>query len=170
MVKSRRQFMTWTASMATLWLSGCAATANKIAVPYAIHFHGSENQNLSAQGEASPIQVQVYQLKAKDRFEAADYFGLQQQADELLGDQLLAYDSLMVQPEQTQQLESAGHVEARYVGIVAGYRELNQSQWRLVVPLPAAKSTNIYKFWQFSPSRSRLHVAVEKDRLQLVSV
>lgn len=160
--------MTWSASLAAVFLSGCAATANKIAVPYAIHFHGSSDQNPNAQNQAAPIQIMVFQLKAKDKFEAADYFGLQQQADALLGDQLLSQDALMLLPEAEQNIEAAGHVEARYVGIVAGFRELNQSQWRLVVPLPEAKSTNVYKFWQFSPSRSRLHIAVGKSDLRVM--
>ncbi|WP_269899907.1 type VI secretion system lipoprotein TssJ [Paenalcaligenes faecalis] len=168
MSKNRRQFMTLSVSAIALWLSGCAATENKLAIPYAVQLAGSAEQNPTAQGQAAPVQIMVYQLRAKDRFEAADYFSLQQQASTVLGDQLLAQDAVVIAPEETQLLASSGHVDARYLGIVAGYRDLNQSQWRLTVPLPAAKSTNIYKFWQFSPRQALVRIGVEKNQLHIL--
>jgi type VI secretion system protein VasD len=61
-----------------------------------------------------------------------------------------------------------GNAEARVVGVVAAYRELEQSKWRLLVSLPEAQNTNIYKVWQFSPNEETVKVAVKRDGLEEV--
>src|SRR3546814_10407219 len=51
------------------------------------------------------------------------------------------------------------------VGIVAAYRDLEKSHWRLVVPLPEALNTNSYKVWQFSPNEETIKVSVKANGL-----
>lgn len=154
--------------MTALVLSSCAATENKLAVPYQVRFQGTSVQNPNAQGHATPVQVTVYQLRAQEKFQQADYFALQQ-AEQYLGDQLLAKETLMVPPEGQEQFSSAGHIEARYLGVVAAYRDLDHANWRLLIPLPAARSTNIYKFWQFSPRQALLGISVNEQGLDVLS-
>lgn len=167
--KSRRYVLALFLSAGAYCLSGCAATENQLAIPYAIQLVGTADQNLTQQNQAAPLQITVFQLRAADRFEAADYFGLVQQPQQVLGDQLLGHEAVVVEPEQKQWVSSSGDVNARYVGVVAGYRDLNQSQWRLVMPLPEAKKTNIYKFWQFSPKQAEVRVVLTRQGLQLDS-
>lgn len=167
--KSRRYVLAFFLSAGAYWLSGCAATENQLAIPYAVQLVGTPEQNPTQQSQAAPLQITVFQLRAADRFEAADYFGLLQQPQQVLGDQLLGHEAVVVAPEQKRWITSTGDVNARYVGIVAGYRDLNQSQWRLVIPLPAAKKTNIYKFWQFSPKQAEVRVMLTRQGLQFDS-
>jgi len=54
------------------------------------------------------------------------------------------------------------------VGIVAAYRDLESSRWRLTVPLPEPQNTNIYKVWQFSPNEETVRVAVDGKGLRFV--
>lgn len=147
---------------------GCSSTASKRAVPYAIELYADPRVNPDANGRPSPIQVTVFELRSSSEFEARDYFTLQGDPQAALGKTLLDSDQVILQPGETRKVTHAGSVEARVVGIVAGYRDLENSQWRLTVPLPEAQNTNIYKFWQFSPNEETVRVSVDGKGLKFV--
>jgi len=149
--------------------AGCAATASKLAVPYEIRFHAAPDVNPDANGRPSPIQLTLYELKAPGAFQAADYFSLQGNARETLGADLLEVQRVTLRPGQQLELERPGHVEARALGIVAGYRDLDASNWRLLLDLPESRSTNIYKFWQFSPGGAEIELAVNQKGVAIIS-
>jgi type VI secretion system protein VasD len=149
-------------------LVGCAATASRLAVPYVVELHAMSDVNPASSGEASPIQLTVYELKSVSKFQSTGYFGLQDDARQALGDELLAVNRVILKPGQTEIISRPGDVNAKALGIVAGYRDLDASQWRKVVDLPDARSTNIYKFWQFSPGEKRIAIEVGKNGMTLV--
>ncbi len=136
-------------------LAGCSSTARQVPIPYAIVLSADPQVNPDINQRPSPIQVTVYELKSPGAFQSRDYFSLQADPQAALGKDLLNSDQVIVKPGETQMVERPGNPEARVVGIVAGYRDLEHSQWRLVIPLPEAQNTNIYKVWQFSPQRRK---------------
>lgn len=148
-------------------LAGCAATESKLAVPYVVELTAAEDVNSGGRHQPSPIKVTIYELKTTNAFELSDFFSLQKDAQEALGDQLLNVNSVILTPGKTERISAHGNVDAKVLGIVAAYRDLDNSQWRLAVDLPAARSTNIYKFWQFSPSAATIKVDVERAAVQL---
>ena len=148
--------------------AGCSSTAGRKAVPYAIELHADPGVNPDANGRPSPIQVTLYELRSPSEFEARDFFTLQGDPAAALGKTLLDTDQLILQPGQTQTISHAGSTEARVVGIVAAYRDLESSRWRLTVPLPEPQNTNIYKVWQFSPNEETVRVAVDGKGLRFV--
>lgn len=141
-------------------LTGCSSTARQVPIPYAIVLSADPQVNPDVNGRPSPIQVTVYELKSPGTFQARDYFALQGDAQAALGKDLLNSDQVILKPGDTQTVERPGNPDARVVGIVAGYRDLESSQWRLVIPLPEAQNTNIYKVWQFSPNEEKIQIAV----------
>ena len=147
---------------AALLLAACASTAKRVPVPYAISFTADAQVNPDTNGRPSPIQITVYELKSASTFKARDYFALQSNPQAALGAELLNTDQIILQPGQTEVIKHAGSVDAGAIGIVASYRDLEDSRWRLTVPLPEAKNTNIYKFWQFSPNEQTVQIAVDK--------
>src|SRR5690606_12880332 len=108
-------------------------------------------------------------LKTPGAFQAADYFSLQGKARETLGADLLDVQRLTLMPGQQLELARSGHVEARALGIVAGYRDLDASAWRLMLDLPKSRSTNIYKFWQFSPGGAEIELGVNQKGVTIIS-
>ena len=160
----------FTAVLFTSLLAGCAATESKLAVPYEITFEAADDVNPDASGRASPIQLTVYELKSAAGFQAADYFSLQNNPLETLGAELLDTQRITLRPGQSGSIARPGHIEATAVGIVAGYRDLDASSWRLLVDLPESRSTNIYKFWQFSPGGAQIEVEVSRNGLSVVSL
>lgn len=155
------------AGVVVLAVAGCASTASQLAVPYSIEFETAADVNPDARGRASPIRVQLFELKSDTAFQASDFFALQRDATKALGAELIKNEQLMLKPGERGQL-SGGSLQARVVGVVAEYRSLESNQWRIVVPLPEPKNTNIYKFWQFSPSKNRLRIAVKNGGLEVL--
>jgi type VI secretion system protein VasD len=72
--------------------------------------------------------VKVFQLGAVDKFEAADYFALSDSADATLGADLA--------PGDTKPYEGEFDPQTRFIGVIAGYRDIHQAQWRAVVEMP----------------------------------
>lgn len=150
-------------------LAGCAATASRLAVPYVVELQAMFDVNPNVNGAAAPVQVTVYELKSVGKFQSTGYFGLQGDAAQALGDELLATSRVILKPGTREVIIRPGDVNAKALGIVAGYRELDVSQWRMVVDLPESRSTNIYKFWQFSPGEQRISIEVGKHGMTLVA-
>jgi type VI secretion system protein VasD len=150
-------------------LSGCAATESKLPVPYALDFEADHGINPDSNGRPSPVQITVYELKSPAAFQATDYFALQADPSKALGADLLEVQRLTLQPGTPETLRRPGHVGAKALGIVAGYRDLDASQWRMLIDLPDSRSTNIYKFWQFSPGAARIKIQLDSHGMTLVS-
>ena len=149
-------------------LAGCSSTAKVVPAPYAIELRADPKVNLNASGRPSPVQVTVYELKSARAFESSDFFTLQADARAALGAELLNTEQVILKPGETKVLRYAGNPEARVVGVVAAYRDLEQSKWRLLVSLPEPQNTNIYKVWQLSPNEETVKVAVARSGLQEV--
>jgi len=146
-------------------LAGCSSTARRVPVPYAIELTVDKQVNPDVHGRPSPIQVTIYELSSSSAFESRDFFSLQSDPQAALGKELLNTDQAILRPGETKTLQYTGSADARMVGIVAAYRELEKSHWRLVVPLPEAQNTNIYKVWQFSPNEETIKVSVKDNGL-----
>ncbi|MHC8945852.1 type VI secretion system protein VasD [Advenella incenata] len=143
-------------------LAGCASTESKMAVPYIVELNADSQVNPNASGKPSPVKVTVYELKSTNAFDTADYFALMKDPRAVLGDQMLEVNSRIIKPGSTEEIKASGSTQAKALGIVASYRDLNNSQWRLVVDLPEAETTNFYKFWQFSPDEKRIRIDVQR--------
>ena len=146
----------------SLLLSACASTESKLAVPYVVELRAANNVNQSMGSRASPVKVTVFELKSSAAFERSDFFALQNNPQQALGDQLLDINSLILRPNGVDTIKGSGNIQAKVLGIIAAYRDINNSQWRLVLDLPEAKTTNFYKFWQFSPDEVRIVIDVNQ--------
>ena len=91
----------------------------------------------------SPVVVRVYQLKGSDKFTSADYFELSDDAAKALGPDLIKSEEHQLKPGEniTVALSVAG--DAKFVGVVAAFRNFRESQWRVVVPAPLKKNALI---------------------------
>lgn len=148
-------------------LAGCAASENKLAVPYVVELKASSTINRNDRGIATPVKITVYELKSSATFETADFFSLQQNPQQVLGEQLLEISSVMLRPGKTEVVRAMGNIQAKSLGVIAAFRDLNNSQWRMLIPLPEAETTNLYKFWHFSPGEARIVIDVDEKSINL---
>jgi len=152
-------------ALSALVMVGCSSTASRVAVPYAIELTADQKVNPDHNGRPSPVQVTIYELRSSSAFAARDFFALQSDPQVALGKELLNTDQVVLRPGETKTLHYPGNTEARMVGVVAAYRDLEKSQWRLAVELPEAQHTNIFKVWQFSPNEETIKIAVKDNEV-----
>jgi type VI secretion system protein VasD len=92
--------------------------------------------NPDANGRPSPIVVRVYQLKADDKFGSADFFALFDDDQKELGADLLGREEVELAPGEKKELQFAVKRDAKFVGVMAAYRDIRNSRWRVVKPAP----------------------------------
>ncbi|WP_434673120.1 type VI secretion system lipoprotein TssJ [Pseudomonas sp. R1-15] len=134
---------------AALMLTACAkdaaapqpeeAEANTAAVE--LHFHAIAGLNPGASGQPAPVRVRIFELKNAATFARADYFALAERAQATLGADLIDQDEVLIQPDQQLSLQRDLDPATRHIGILVGYRELDQSLWRTVMNVPARQYT-----------------------------
>jgi type VI secretion system protein VasD len=92
--------------------------------------------NPDYRGRPSPIVLIVFQLTAADAFQNADFFSLYDPDAAVLGGDLLDRSQMMLQPGDARPFEAEFDEEARYIGVVAAFRDIENAQWRGLVELP----------------------------------
>ncbi|MDX3905816.1 MAG: type VI secretion system lipoprotein TssJ [Pigmentiphaga sp.] len=147
--------------------AGCASTASQLPVPYTVRFTASKDVNPDSRGRPSPIRLQIFELKSATAFESSDFFALQGNASATLGAELIKNEQIMLRPGESADFSGGGNLQARQLGIVAEYRDLEANRWRVSIQLPEPRSTNFYKIWQFSPGKKELQVSVGNGGLDV---
>ncbi|MES9906484.1 MAG: type VI secretion system lipoprotein TssJ, partial [Sedimenticola sp.] len=102
-----------------------------------MNFLSSIHLNPNTQGQSSPIVVRYYELKSTAVFESSDYFDLTDPDKNLLANDLLGRDEIEVPPGTEQTVHRELDIATQFIGIVAAYRDLEQSRWRAVLPITA---------------------------------
>jgi len=120
-----------------LFLSACSssniftAAANVLVTPSTdLNFTVAKDVNPDLSGRPSPVFVTIFELSSRTIFDNQDFFSLYENAEIILGPDLLNKQEVELQPEQelTQKL----HLDenANYVGILVAYRDVDNSRWR----------------------------------------
>ena len=99
--------------------------------------------NPDQNGQALSVVVRVYQLKDKGRLETADYNAVLKSEKETLSDDILERQERIIQPGTQEMLEISANPLARYIGIVALFRNPAGDTWRKIVPVANAKTQKI---------------------------
>ena len=128
------------AAAATLLLAACAkdpaptpTVATKAAEPLVLHLQAIAGLNPGANGLPAPVRVRLYELKNAAVFARADYFALADHAQATLGSDLLDRDEVLVQPGEYRKVTRQLNPATRQLGLVVGYRALDQALWRDVI-------------------------------------
>jgi len=88
-------------------------------------------------GRPSPIVVRVYELKAVAAFNGADFFALYDKEQETIGGDLVGREEFLLQPSESRQYRRQFQPDTKFIGVIGAYRDLEQSRWRQVMPVPA---------------------------------
>ena len=101
--------------------------------------------NPAADGRASPIVLRIYQLKEDAKFNNATFFALFDSDQQTLGGDLLAREEVELNPGEQRQVEFEVAGEAKYVGVMAAYRDIRNAQWRAIQAAPKKGLLNLVK-------------------------
>ena len=99
--------------------------------------------NPDARGRPSPIVVRVYELKALGAFNTADFFSLFEKESEALGGELVGREEFDLRPAESRPYKRQLQPDTKFIGVVAAFRDLENSRWRQAAPVPAKKSVTI---------------------------
>jgi type VI secretion system protein VasD len=136
-----------TAALATLAACGGApAKEDKPPAPapvLRVEVAATADANRGPAGQALPIVVRLYELKAQGAFGGADFFSLYDREAKTLGGELIAREELTLTPGQTRQIVKPLDPQVRYLGVLGAFRDIDRADWRALVPLVAGKDNNL---------------------------
>jgi type VI secretion system protein VasD len=142
--RSTLLFKALSALIVLVLLPGCVAMS-----PYStmtklnLRLTGGEQLNLDLNGRPSPIVVRLVELKHPVAFENADFFSLYERAKESLSPDLVVSEELELRPGETLDLKLSIADGSRFVGVLAAYRDLEQTQWRYVLQITPVEQNNV---------------------------
>ena len=137
-------FKTLTAFATLVLLAGCSSLS-----PYSkvtkinLKLTGSDQLNPDLNGRPSPIVVRLFELKHPVTFENADFFSLYERAKESLNPDLVASEELELRPGETVEMKLKVEEGSLYVGVLAAYRDLPDTQWRHTVQITPLEVTEV---------------------------
>jgi type VI secretion system protein VasD len=99
--------------------------------------------NPDAHGRPSPIVVRVYELKALGAFNAADFFSLVDKESETLGGELVGREEYDLRPAEVKPYKRQLQPDTKFIGVVAAFRDLENSRWRQSAAVPAKREVTI---------------------------
>jgi type VI secretion system protein VasD len=102
----------------------------------------------------------VFSLRTESEFSGAEFFSLYEREKETLAATLLGSQEYVLQPGETRELRMSLPRDARYVGVVAAYRDIRSSRWRAVARAPR-------KTWTDAFSRDRVVIGAGRSTITL---
>lgn len=138
-----KRFTQLAALLTVALLAGCSALS-----PYStetklnLKISASDQLNPDQNGRPSPIVLRLLELKHPTAFENADFFTLYERAKESLAQDLVSDEEIELRPGESLDLKLTVGNGNRYVGVLAAYRDLPETQWRYtvqVVPMGLTK-------------------------------
>lgn len=131
------------ALVASVLIAGCTSLS-----PYShitklnLRLTASDQLNPDLNGRPSPIVVRLFELKHPVSFENADFFSVYERAKEALALDMVASEEMELRPGETVQLKLSLEGGSQYVGVLAAYRDLSDTQWRYTVQVTPMDATD----------------------------
>ncbi len=126
-------------------LSGCSQPVKKL-FPTKIEANivTSDDVNPDQSGRPSPIVLRIYELKSIIAFNAVDdFFRLWDDEAAILGGDLISRDEFELMPGEVREFSRKPSEDARFLGIIAAYRGIDQSNWRASGELEVNKKNKL---------------------------
>lgn len=145
--------------LAVCMLAACASKPPK-PDPARARLVASAQVNPDASGRASPIVVRLFQLRDEDAFASAEFFDLYEKEKQILGESLVSRQEYVLAPGETRELEIPLDAQARYLGVLAAFRDIRAAQWRAVTRAPEKKLTDLL-------GKDGVTITLDKDTVAL---
>ena len=125
-------------------LAGCASKpAPPVVTPIAMTVTAGADANPDVRGRASPLTVRVYVLKSPGPFEGADFFSLFEKDTATLGPELVQREEMLLRPGESRKLDMTLPADAKAIGVMAAYRNLDRARWREVRAIEPGKPLTV---------------------------
>lgn len=115
--------------LALLLLNGCSSPRIGLEVA------SLPNVNPDSSSRPSPVIVKIYEMRNDMAFRQGDFQTLFMEPMKVLGADLVATDELTFVPGEARTIAYSPMPETRYVGILAGFRQMERARWRATLPV-----------------------------------
>jgi type VI secretion system protein VasD len=139
----RRHWLLVIASGALALTAGCTTPKEPPETPVSLNLIAGSDVNPDARGRASPLTVRVYALKSSSAFTSADFFSLYDKDAATLGADLIQREEMTLHPGETRKLNFVLKPDAKAIGVIAAYRDLERARWRELSPLNPGKALDL---------------------------
>ena len=123
--------------IAILALTGCS---NSSLIRTNMNVNSAQYLNPDVNGQPAPVMLSFYELTSPMSFKQADYFQLLNNAGGVLGNDLIDKQTIEIRPGQTIDHVLTLPPSVQFIGVTAGYRNIDQADWRKLIQLPQKKS------------------------------
>jgi len=100
----------------------------------------SSDVNPDIESRPSPIVLHVIQLTDEVSFDQANYFELTRDDATALGSDAISKTEIVLTPGDARSLPIELSPLTAYLGVVAGYRDIDNSVWRISQPIRPGKT------------------------------
>ena len=116
--------------------------------------------NPDASGRPSPVVLRVYQLKDDAAFKDADFYALFDKEQATLAASLIARKEFVLEPGDKRNVEFPVPDDAKFVAVVAAFRDIRNADWRALTQAPKKTFKKIVR-------KDAVSVTVEQSRVTL---
>lgn len=128
-------------ALLVLAMAGCLSTPPKPS-NVKLTLRATSDVNPDGNGRPSPVVVRVYQLKTDVAFAGAEFFALYDDEKKALGADLIAKsDEFTLGPGDSNPAPIAVAPDAKFIGVIAAFRDYRNAQWRVITKAPLKKNT-----------------------------
>ena len=99
--------------------------------------------NPDLQGRPSPVILHIMELNSTEQFNRLDYMSLTQPSGAALGAELLGKNQVVMQPGETKALPMELNPMTSSIGLIAGYRDIDNATWRKLIPITQGSTKGI---------------------------
>jgi len=125
----------------TLLLAACGGAPKKEEL--VLDIAAAEDVNPDSRGRPSPIVVHVMELKSLETFNSLDYVSLTNASGAALGPDRLNGSQVVIAPGGTLMMELELDAATTAIGVVAGYRDIDNASWRQAIPISPGQTDRI---------------------------
>jgi type VI secretion system protein VasD len=145
-----KPFFLITALFFITFIFGCASTEEVAApkpaeppppVKLTLQLESGPALNPDGENRASPLVIRIYQLASIDKFNTSDFFALYDNDQTLLGNAVQYRQEMELKPSTDKSLTLDVKPDTRYFAVFAAFRDLDNAQWRAVLPLASDQSS-----------------------------
>jgi type VI secretion system protein VasD len=118
-------------------LCGCGKPRIDLAVA------SQANVNPDHTGRPSPVIVKIYEMRSDLAFSQSDFYPLFESPVQVLGAELLAADEMVLLPGEARRITYDPVKETRFLGVLAGFRQMERAKWKIVTPVDSEKPNTV---------------------------
>jgi len=160
----RRVIAGWLGAVVAVFIGGCATTPQpELPVPVEISMAASESLNPTEAGRASPVLLRLFELSAPTFFQSADFFTLLGELGEAQHAEVVEIHEFTLMPGEIRVLRRRTDLATRFLGVAAGYRDLESSAWRALAVVPPPRRAGRWWSSETSPQQRYRVAAGEKS-------